>query len=146
MTRPPRFVAALLACAAVALAWQTALGAGQPSPDEVKARAAGRALYVEHCASCHGTAARGNGPAADSLRRPPTDLTGFSRSNGGVFPSEQLRQVIDGRGVGAHGSVEMPVWGYVFRATAGSEPAARERIDAILRYLQSIQERVGDQG
>lgn len=120
------------------------LVAGQPTPEEVKARATGRALYTEHCASCHGPAARGNGPAADSLRRRPTDLTGFSRANGGVFPSEQLRVVIDGRGVGAHGSIEMPVWGSVFKATSDNEQAVRERIDAILSFLRSIQERVGD--
>lgn len=121
-----------------------ALVAGQPTPAEIKARAAGRALYVEHCASCHGPAARGNGPAADSLRRRPTDLTGFSQANGGVFPSERLRVVIDGRGVGAHGSVEMPVWGSVFKATSDSEQAVRERIEAILSFLRSVQERVGE--
>ncbi|MCC7242665.1 MAG: cytochrome c [Acidobacteria bacterium] len=122
----------------------TPIGASQPSAAELKARAEGRALYTEHCASCHGPAARGNGPAADSLRRLPTDLTGFSQANGGVFPSERLRQVIDGRGVGSHGSVEMPVWGSVFKATAGNEQSARARIEAILTFLQSIQERVGE--
>lgn len=116
---------------------------GQPTPQQIKARLAGRGLYVEHCASCHGTSARGNGPVAENLRRPPSDLTSFSRSNGGIFPSERLRHVIDGRGVGAHGSVEMPVWGSVFKATAGSEQAARDRIEAILSFLESIQERVG---
>lgn len=116
----------------------------QPDASTMKARAAGRVLYTEHCAGCHGASARGDGPAADSLRRRPSDLTGFSQANGGVFPAERLRRVIDGRGVGAHGSVEMPVWGSTFKAVAGSEQAARERIDAILAYLQSIQERTGD--
>ena len=133
------------AVAVAALIGTTVPAAGQPSPAEVKARAAGRALYLEHCASCHGSAAGGNGPAADSLRRRPTDLTDFSRTNGGVFPSERLRQIIDGRGVGSHGSFEMPVWGSVFKATAGSEQAARERVDAIVSFLKSIQARVGEE-
>jgi mono/diheme cytochrome c family protein len=115
--------------------------AGQP------VRAAGRDLYMTHCASCHGTSGRGDGPAADSMRRRPTDLTRFARANGGVFPSERTRNVIDGRGVGAHGSVEMPVWGAVFKATGpnGGEAAARDRIDAIVAYLEAIQERQGNE-
>jgi mono/diheme cytochrome c family protein len=116
----------------------------QPDAATVKARAEGRVLYVDHCAGCHGASGRGDGPAADSLRRRPSDLTGYSQANGGVFPTERLRRVIDGRGVGAHGSVEMPVWGSAFKAVAGSEQAARDRIAAILAYLQSIQERTGD--
>jgi len=108
-------------------------------------RAAGRVLYMEHCASCHGAAARGDGPAADSLRRAPTDLTSFSRANGGVFPSEKTRRIIDGRGVPSHGSVEMPVWGTVFKAASptGGSRAVQDRIDAIVAFLESIQERVG---
>lgn len=104
----------------------------------------GRTLYREHCASCHGGDGRGDGPMTASLRERPTDLTGYARANGGVFPDERLRRVIDGRGVGAHGSVEMPVWGSVFKATAGGETAARARIDAIVGYLRALQERAGD--
>jgi mono/diheme cytochrome c family protein len=113
------------------------------SPAET--RTAGQRLYIEHCASCHGSAGRGDGPAADSLRRAPSDLTRFSRDNGGVFPSEKTRRVIDGRGVAAHGSVEMPVWGSVFKATSpnGSGRSVQDRINAIVAYLESIQERVG---
>jgi mono/diheme cytochrome c family protein len=117
----------------------------QPSAADLNARSAGRTLYLDHCASCHGNAGRGDGPAAASLRTAPTDLTRYAQKNGGVFPSEQLRRVIDGRGVGAHGSVEMPVWGSVFKAADASGAApARERIAAIVAYLQSLQLRSGD--
>jgi copper transport protein len=37
--------------------------------------AKGQTLFVQNCASCHGAGARGDGPAAASLRRPPADLT-----------------------------------------------------------------------
>lgn len=35
----------------------------------------GEALYGQHCASCHGTAGKGDGPAAAGLAPPPADLT-----------------------------------------------------------------------
>ena len=34
----------------------------------------GRRLYEQHCLSCHGKKARGDGPQASSLESPPTDL------------------------------------------------------------------------
>lgn len=37
--------------------------------------ASGRALYVDHCAACHGAGGRGDGPAGASLPRPPADLS-----------------------------------------------------------------------
>ena len=69
----------------------------------------GEALYLRHCASCHGLAGRGDGPAAMALQTPPTDLT--------ALPADvpELMRVIDGRTpVGAHGTSAMPVWGEVF--------------------------------
>jgi mono/diheme cytochrome c family protein len=126
-----------------------AFGAGAGSarqvapPSTLELRALGRTLYLNHCASCHGASARGDGPVADSLRVRPPDLTQFARRNGGVFPSAQATRIIDGRDVGAHGSVEMPVWGNAFRATASEPDAARHRIEAIVHYLESIQERTG---
>ena len=69
----------------------------------------GKALYYRNCASCHGIAGRGDGPAAPSLAVRPTDLTQLRMS------VQELMQVIDGRTpVQAHGSSEMPVWGEVF--------------------------------
>jgi high-affinity iron transporter len=56
----------------------TALGI---SVDEVPARvptlARGAEVYQASCASCHGTAGRGDGPAATGLAPPPTDLSDF---------------------------------------------------------------------
>jgi mono/diheme cytochrome c family protein len=37
--------------------------------------AAGKALYDVHCASCHGVAGKGDGPAGAGLNPPPSDLT-----------------------------------------------------------------------
>ncbi len=104
---------------------------------------AGSQLFRTHCASCHGSTGRGDGPLAEQMRRMPPDLTRFTARNGGMFPSERVRRIIDGRDVPSHGDREMPVWGDVFRIPRG-EPAtaaALGRINAIVRYLEAIQER-----
>jgi mono/diheme cytochrome c family protein len=107
-------------------------------PDDLGSR-----LFRTYCSSCHGASGRGDGPMALQLRRMPPDLTQFTRRNGGVFPSEQLYRIVDGRDVLSHGDREMPVWGDAFRlAFAGPGPdVIKARIDAIVRYLEGIQER-----
>jgi hypothetical protein len=83
---------------------------------------------------------------ADQLRHAPPDLTKFSARNGGVFPSVRLTRIIDGRDVAAHGDREMPVWGDAFRRIPGgfSQQQIDDRIAAIVRYLQGIQERAAE--
>ena len=77
------------------------------------------------------------------MRKPMPDLTQFAKRNGGVFPSERVRRIIDGRDVPSHGDRDMPVWGDTFKRASkeGSDDVANARIAAIVRYLQSIQER-----
>jgi mono/diheme cytochrome c family protein len=106
-------------------------------------RESGAALFRTYCASCHAADARGAGPLADRLRRLPPSLTSYAARNGGVFPGERVRRIIDGRDIPAHGTSEMPVWGDAFRRTRESltDQAARARIDAIVKYLEAIQER-----
>lgn len=111
----------------------------------------GERLYRTYCASCHGMTGRGDGPVASELRTAPADLTDFAARNRGVFPSQLLRSIIDGRGIRAHGLDEMPVWGDAFRSEAEglSQQQVLERIDAIVRYLESIQvrsARLGESG
>lgn len=102
----------------------------------------GVALYARYCASCHGTAARGDGPVAAALRSPPPDLTTLARQPHG-FDDAGLIAVIDGRRlVAAHGPREMPVWGDQLRERGKSpdpEAAVRRKIDAIVAYLATLQ-------
>lgn len=103
----------------------------------------GSRLFRTHCATCHGVDGRGTGPMANQLRRAPPDLTRYAARNGGLFPSETVRRIIDGRDVASHGIGDMPVWGDVFRKTDGvTETEVRARIDAIVRYLEAIQTRL----
>ena len=97
-------------------------------------------LYSKHCASCHGTTGRGNGPLSEHLRRTPPNLTQFTRRNGGVFPAASVYRILEGGDIASHGNREMPVWGDVFKI--GHSPSeVKARIDAIVRYLAGIQER-----
>jgi mono/diheme cytochrome c family protein len=131
--------------AAAILATGTVAKAGrlpQTSPQAIQTLD-GRAIFTTYCASCHGASGTGNGPAARSMRRAPPDVTRLAAANGGVFPIDRVRRLIDGRNVEAHGDRDMPVWGDAFKAMLGglSEETVRARITAILEYLASIQRR-----
>lgn len=135
--------AILLACLTpVALSTQQT---GRNTPASA-ANESGPQLFRTYCASCHGVTGHGDGPIAGEFRKIPPDLTKYSARNGGVFPSERLREIIDGRGVPAHGNREMPVWGDAFRTGRDrlSTEEVRARIDAIVAYLKAIQERRAD--
>lgn len=116
-------------------------GGGEQQPKKVFS---GRSVFGTYCASCHGTSAKGNGPLADSLRKPPPDLTQFTKQNQGAFPAEKVRKIIDGReAVKGHGGPDMPVWGDAFsRSREDADPeSVKRKIQAIVDYLESIQER-----
>ena len=110
----------------------------------------GRIEYDHQCASCHGITAKGDGPLRPFLVKPPSDLTTLAQRHGGKLPEQQVREMIDGWGMnepGPHGNREMPVWGQRFREDAQQtrmgrwkpERKVRERLDALLTYLQSVQ-------
>jgi mono/diheme cytochrome c family protein len=104
----------------------------------------GAELYREFCASCHGVKGQGNGPVASSLRQKVPDLTLIAKRRGGRFPAEEVHRIVDGRSIPrAHGSAEMPVWGWEFYGFAGEDATRRrsvaELIDQLVGYLQSIQ-------
>lgn len=103
----------------------------------------GEHLYTQFCAACHGADAKGRGPAADSLKRPPADLTKLTKSHGGKFPYDYVSNVLlFGPGVSSHGSASMPTWGPVFLyLDKHNEAAARQRIKRLCDYLAALQEK-----
>jgi len=103
----------------------------------------GAQLFRAHCASCHGPT--GTGGVAGGARQSPPDLTSFTARNGGVFPSERVARIIDGRDVPSHGDRQMPVWGNAFRTSREglSADEVRSRIAAIVAFLEAIQRRNG---
>ncbi len=86
--------------------------AGPQSPEE--RTAAGHERFLRYCASCHGREAKGGGPVAGALKRPPADLTRIELRRG-RFDPDFIASYIDGRvRVWEHGPGDMPVWGRVF--------------------------------
>jgi mono/diheme cytochrome c family protein len=106
------------------------------------AEPAGKPLYLQYCASCHGVDGRGGGPVASSLREPPPDLTTMAQRSGGSFDLRATMTIIDGeRAVAAHGTREMPVWGEVF-GSEGKALATRVRLlrtQVLAEYLGTLQ-------
>jgi mono/diheme cytochrome c family protein len=101
-------------------------------------------LFKMYCASCHGTNATGDGPLASAMRRKPPNLTEIAKRQKGVYPSDLVFKIIDGRQrVTGHGGPDMPVWGDAFTRTsdAPNEESVRARIKALVDYLESIQAR-----
>ena len=108
----------------------------------------GKRDYLVSCSSCHGVDGHGNGPATYTIPGfVPSDLTALSKGNGGNFPEDEVRQVIDGRKrLPGHSDwdTDMPLWGMQFQEqgrefTPGSEAKVKRRIDALVAYIRSIQ-------
>ncbi len=115
----------------------------------------GKNEFMNSCASCHGTAGKGDGPVISSLIKPPPDLTKLSEKNGGVFPFSRIYEVIDGTiPVMTHGTRDMPVWGQVYQRNARSsqqgtaptflpneiaEALVRVKMLALIEYISTLQ-------
>jgi mono/diheme cytochrome c family protein len=119
-----------------------------------KEESLGKTEFLRSCASCHGTAGKGDGPVAKSLVKPPADLTGLSEKNNGVFPITRVYEVIDGRfQILIHGTRDMPVWGdaYMqglvdptsrgFTSKALAETLVRTRILMLVEYISTLQDK-----
>jgi mono/diheme cytochrome c family protein len=108
----------------------------------------GDSLYRTYCASCHGPAATGDGPVAPFLKVRPANLAQIAKRNDGVFPSERVHQIIDGRDiVKTHGNSQMPIWGDAFSKTTSASDAesVKAKITALVEHLASIQEKSGNE-
>ena len=110
----------------------------------LKQAVTGSELFRTYCASCHGTAARGDGPLAASMTRKPADLTEIAKRNGGLFPTELVFRTIDGKKpVRGHGGPDMPVWGDAFARSrdGGDDARVKSMIQSLVDFLESVQTR-----
>ncbi|MEQ6201716.1 cytochrome c [Sulfitobacter sp. HNIBRBA2951] len=106
----------------------------------------GAQLYAANCVVCHGRTATGDGPMAASLTPRPANLTLLARSNGGVFPADDVIAQIYGYS-GRHQLGGMPDFGTDLAGpTVDWTSATGEVIDTprslidLVRYLEGIQQ------
>ena len=123
-----------------ALTVALALLAGPASAD-------GAALFANHCAVCHGTEGRGDGPTSTWLIRKPADLTRLAVDNNGVFPVLRTLVRIDGRDPLMRSDIAMPAYGPVLGGEAvevmietGQGVLVPSELAEVLMWLVSIQE------
>lgn len=101
---------------------------------------AGRALYGQNCASCHGRDARGG----DTI----PDLTGLALRAGGTFPRLLVLEKLDGyaRGQAAYAGSQMPEFGHLLTGRLarvdqgqGVSRPYPESVIALAAWLESLQ-------
>ncbi|ANT61163.1 hypothetical protein AYJ57_12775 [Salipiger sp. CCB-MM3] len=123
-------------------------------PGQSAGMSLGEFEYMNSCAACHGAKGQGDGPIAKFLETQTLPvLTTLQQNNGGVFPVQQIYQIIEGsEDVSVHGARDMPVWGQRYRARvndsgedfdfgpAETEAYVRTRILALIEYLSTMQE------
>src|SRR5262245_52780030 len=97
--------------------------------------------FKAYCAACHGTDAKGTGPAAKALSKAPADLTTIAKRHGGTFSQSDVENVILGtREMISHGTREMPIWGPILQSVSGGDESfAKLRLSNLVTYLRSIQ-------
>lgn len=104
----------------------------------------GDALFAANCTGCHGAFGEGDGHVAALINIRPPNLRRIAERNNGVFPSDAVIKVIDGRDLRAeHDLPQMPIWGERFgRGADGQKIGKAEvkaKITAIADHLESIQ-------
>lgn len=132
---------------AVGVGRVAAQGQASPKPEIKEVRATGfvgiegRETFAAYCAVCHGATGTGNGPAAAALKVPVPDLTTLAKRHG-KFDAIALERIVTGsdKMPAAHGSVNMPIWGPIFRSTAGDDRnLASLRAQNVVKHLESLQ-------
>src|SRR5215208_2381058 len=130
MTRRPAARPALAYVAACVAAYTLLGGAAVAGAQAAPAAPAGKAVYDEWCAGCHGVDGKGDGPAADRMLPQPRDFTRgvfqIRTTASGELPTDaDLQRVID---EGMPGTA-MPGW--------KSHLTGRERSD-VLAYIKTF--------
>lgn len=136
-------LAAMLFGAAVVILGQSGAAAQQNGPKKLPTNStpeSGAQLYKDHCAACHGTEGKGDGPVAGFLKAPPADLRVLAQRNDGKYPADYVSATLrSGTDRGAHGTSDMPIWGPVFRSRG--KKLAELRIHNLTEFIESLQQK-----
>jgi len=129
----------------LAIAQQAATAPSTPTVKHVPINRApmnsGKDMFNSYCAVCHGTDAKGAGPAASAMKTNPVDLTALAKKSGGKYPASHVAAVLRGQAITAsHGSQDMPIWGPLFSSISqGHEAQVQQRIVNLVNYVETLQ-------
>jgi len=99
---------------------------GRPAPGPAVEPGSGHALYLAHCATCHGESGRGDSWRARLLFLRPGDLTDRARMH--ALSDQYLFDVIK-HGGASFGMPGMPSFGFHLRD---------EEVQALVAYIRSL--------
>ncbi len=120
-----------------------AIGAVPTAPPEPSR---GAALYAQQCTACHGSAGRGDGPAAAGLNPPPIAFTNAERAaqRTPLALYEVISQGVPGTGMASFaGLSEDDRWALAFYVgNLASSPQAREEGEALWRKSTDAHSRI----
>jgi mono/diheme cytochrome c family protein len=141
--RPKLILAVLLLVPFICTA-QSQSNSSSPDRDvQTRIPIEGSRIFQYRCAACHGTDGRGHGPASLTLKHAAPNLTLIAKRNGGGFPYQQVKEVIEGKQQSplAHGYRQMPLYGPIFHDIESDQDWGEVRLDAITRQVESMQQK-----
>lgn len=141
--RPKLMLAALLLIPFISAAQSPKDSSSSDRDAQARIPVEGARIFQYRCASCHGADGRGHGPASLTLKHAAPNLTLISQRNGGTFPYQQVKEIIEGKQPSpiARGYRRMPVYGPIFHKVEADQDWGEVRLDAITRQVQSMQQR-----
>lgn len=103
--------------------------------------------FATYCTACHGRDGKGTGAVAETLDKPPADLTQLAAANDGSFPMTRVMSKIWGYAKAPDGTV-MPQFAplleggrmVLFDSGDGIETPTPLRLVQLAQHLQRLQE------
>lgn len=103
--------------------------------------------FATFCAGCHGSAGKGDGPAAAGLASKPADLTRLSARNCGTFPGTRVMSKVWGYAGGPGAETPMPAFAPLvdgrlvpYDGGDGIATPTPVRLVGLAEYVRSLQE------
>jgi mono/diheme cytochrome c family protein len=107
----------------------------------------GAQMYKNYCAVCHGMEGKGDGQAVEFLKAPPPNLRTLAQRNNGKYPADYVGMTLRlGTGSHAHGKIDMPLWGPLFRTLDVNQSLGELRIHNLTAFIKSLQSGSGKEG
>lgn len=99
----------------------------------------GAQLYSGYCASCHGAQGEGDGPRAQTNKKPPADLSRMAERAGGVFPRERVVAALSDPA--SRRTTGMPSGRYLFSQLGDSAAKLKMIYKKLADHIETLQQK-----